>query len=232
MINETDIAGLPAPVARCLRNAGVIGTKMPDGVIVEQRGRIRSSPETRWLSFSATEEYGVREPSFVWRAALRIAGVPVGRATDSLSDSGGRMHVRLLGMFDAVDETGPEMDQGSVMRWLNETMWFPAVWTSGVITWTPVDDHAAVGSVTVGDVAASAEFRFDGDGKLIDFVTDRYRTTPKGFVLTPWSTPLTNHRRFESILLPASGTADWLLDDGRFPYIEIEVEDVRYTYDA
>ena len=31
---------------------------------------------------------------------------------------------------DIVDATGREMDQGSVMRWFNETMWFPAVWAT------------------------------------------------------------------------------------------------------
>ena len=38
-----------------------------------------------------------------------------------------------------------------MMRWLNETMWFPAVWTTEVISWESVDDRVAIGSVTVGD---------------------------------------------------------------------------------
>lgn len=227
-IDEQTIASLPEPVQRSLRHSGVVGSDLPKKVTVRQRGRIRTTPESRWLTFRAVEEYGVSEPSFTWHAGLRIAGMTLGRATDSLENGRGRMHVRLLGRFDVVDASGPEMDQGSAMRWLNETMWFPAVWAADQIAWDPVDDHAAIGAVTIGDVTASAEFRFDDDGRLVDFASDRYRGTDDGFVLTPWRTPITGHQVFEGIEMPTSGTAVWDLPEGPFSYIEIQIDGVAY----
>ncbi len=230
IVDEASIDGLPDPVRRCLLHSGVLGTPVPTGVTVRQRGRIRTSRESRWLGFRAVETYGVEEPAFSWRAGLRIGGVTLGRATDSLSDGHGSMHVKLLGLFDVVDESGSGIDQGSAMRWLNETMWFPAVWATPTIRWEPIDETSAIGSVTTGETTVQAEFRFDETGRFVDFAADRLRGVDDAFEPTPWRTPITEHRSFDGLELPAAGTAEWLLDDGPFPYIDISVDDITYTH--
>lgn len=229
LVDAARIGELPSPVQRSLRRSGIVGSEVPTSVIVRQDGEIRTDTDARWLRFTAVEEYQLDPPGFDWSASLKIAGLTLGRATDSLKDGHGRMHVRLLGLFTVVDATGPEMDQGTLMRWLNETMWFPAVWATDVISWESIDESSATGSVRVGDLAASAEFRFDHDGRLVDFRADRYRDVESGFVMTPWSTPLTEHTRFNGFELPSYGSAVWHLQDGPFEYIRIRVTDVRYT---
>jgi hypothetical protein len=139
------------------------------------------------------------------------------------------MHVRLLGLKDIVDATGPEMDQGSVMRWFNETMWFPAVWATDLIRWDPIDVGSALGSLTVGNQTVQAEFRFDSDGRFLDFRADRHRSIGDSFEVRPWRTPITAHADFNGNELPARGSGVWELDDGDFEYIQLEVTDVRYV---
>lgn len=223
------IAGLPSPVQRSLHRSGIVGSEVPAAVIVRQDGRIRTDADARWLRFMAVEEYQLDPPGFDWSAALKMTGLTLGRATDSLRDGQGRMHVRLLGLFTVVDATGPEMDQGSLMRWLNETMWFPAVWATDVISWESIDESSAIGSVRVGDLSVCAEFRFDDDGRLVNFLADRYRDAESGFEMTPWSTPLTEHTRFNGFELPSYGSAIWNLEDGDLEYIRIRVTDVQYS---
>ena len=117
-VTEDRLAHLPDPIRKSLHRSGVVGRGIPTGVKVRQKGRIRSEPGRPWMNFSAREDYTLDDPAFLWKATLKVAGVPVGRAIDSLR---GGMHVRILGLFDVVDETGPEMDQGSLMRWLNDS---------------------------------------------------------------------------------------------------------------
>jgi hypothetical protein len=229
VVTNEMIADLPSPVLRSLRRSGIIGREIPAAVTVLQEGQIRSGPDRRWLRFTAQEEYTVDTPGFVWSAALKIGGLTAGRATDSLDDGRGRMHVRLVGLFTVVDEAGPEMDQGALMRWLNETMWFPSVWATDVVSWESIDEHSAIGSVSFGGLSARAEFRFDHDGRLVDFRADRNRDVGSGFEMTPWSTPLTEHDRFDGIELPSYGSAVWILDDGDLEYIRVRVTDVRYA---
>ena len=120
-VNEDLIAPLPAPVQRSLRRSGVVGREIPRSVVVRQKGRLRSAPHSNWLAFTASETYDVAEPGFEWRAALKKGPVTVGRATDSLHAARGKMNVKLLGLLTVLDLTGPELDQGTLLRWLNET---------------------------------------------------------------------------------------------------------------
>ncbi len=213
---------------RCLRRSGVIGQAIPSSVIVRQRGRIRSSTESKWLGFVAKETYGIADPWFEWKASLRIAGITVGRATDTLRNGAGNMHVKLLGLMSVVDASGPEIDQGSALRWLNETMWFPAVWATNLISWREVDANTAIGYLTISDRQVHGEFRFDNEGRLVDFRADRYRTVGSDYEMTPWSTPLTRHDAFHGIELPCQGSGVWILEDSVFEYIQIELVDVHY----
>ena len=227
ILDESSIRRLPPPVARSLRHSGVLGRPIPQRVELRQRGEILL--RDRWLPLTADETYTLDPPSFKWTAAVKLAGLPIARAKDSFTSGRGRMHVKLLNLFTVVNAAGPEMDQGSLLRWLNETMWFPHVWATDVISWQAVDDASAVGAVSVGDQSVEAEFRFDTDGCLVDFRADRYRVEGDSAVLTPWRTPLTDHGRFGGVEVPTRGYAIWELNDGDLEYIRLQVTDVEYA---
>lgn len=226
ILDEAAFEQLPSPVARNLRRAGVLGNPIPRRVRLRQRGEILL--RERWLPFTADEVYTLDPPAFEWTAGIKRAGLPLARAKDSLAGGRGRMHVRLLNLFTVVDATGPEMDQGSLLRWLNETMWFPHVWATDVITWQPIDDVSAVGRVSVGGTTVEAEFRFDGEGRLLDFRADRHRIDGEVAALTPWRTPIAGHGRFAGIEVPNRGSALWELEPGDLEYIRLQITDIQY----
>lgn len=228
LVTEDDLAGLPAPVARSLRYSGVVGGPVPHGVSLTQTGQIRSAEDKPWMRFTASETYSVAEPAFEWSAALRIGGLKLGKAVDTLSAGRGRIHVRLVGLIDVVDATGPEMNQGALMRWLNETIWFPQVWATGLITWEPVDETSAVASLESHGLGVTAEFRFDSTGRVVDFVADRYREVEGEYHLTRWSTPITGYSSFEGIELPSVGSAVWALPNHDLEYIRITVNTIDH----
>lgn len=226
-VSDERIAGLPAPVRRSLHRSGVAGVDMPAAVMLRQRGEILL--RDRWFPFTANQEYSLDPPGFVWRATVRLAGLPFAFAEDALESGRGRMHVRVLGLVPVVDATGREMDQGALMRWLNETMWFPQVWATDLISWQPIDDSSATGRVSAGGLTAGAEFRFDGDGRFVDFRADRYRATDSGFELARWATPITAHASFGGIEVPSAGRARWLLDRGELEYIRLQITNIHYV---
>lgn len=229
LVTEGSIADLPPPVQRCLRLSGAVGTPVPKSVVARLDGRLRSSPTGRWLRFKSLETYEVSRPGFIWDAAVKVGPVTVGRAVDSLVSRRGSMQVTLLGFLKLIDVTGPEMDQGALLRWLNETMWFPAVWATRVISWEAIDDSSAIGSVTAGQVRVSGEFRFDREGRFVDFNADRHRSVGKEFVLTPWSTPVHNHAQLAGVVVPTAGSGVWHPEDGEaFEYIQLEVKALDY----
>ena len=226
-ITDESLGHLPPPVARSVRRSGVVGQPIPHRVTLRQRGEILL--RDRWFPFTGDERYTLDPPSFQWTGTVKLAGVPLARAEDSFENGHGRMHVRMLRLFTVIDETGPEMDQGALMRWLNDTMWFPHVWATDVISWKPIDEFTAVGAITVGDLEVAAEFRYDGDGRLVDFRADRYRVDDSGPELAGWRTPLTGYARFGGVEVPSRGAAVWELRGGDLEYIRLEITRIRYT---
>jgi len=227
VVTPESVDRLPPPVARSLRRSGVVDRPVPSSVSLAQRGEILL--RDRWLPFTATESYTLDPASFRWDSTVKLAGVPIARATDSLQGGRGRMHVKALGLFTVVDETGPVMDQASVVRWLNETMWFPHVWAAEAFSWTPVDDTTARGAVTVGGVEAEADFIFDGDGRLVDFRAQRHRVEDGKSESLLWSTPITGHATFAGCELPSAGTAVWAPGTQDLEYIRLELVDLAYA---
>lgn len=224
-VTDEAVAALPVPVRRSLRRSGVVGAEVPTSVTLHQRGEILL--RDRWSPFVAHQSYSVDPPGFRWRATVRRARLPFAIAEDTLDDGKGRMHVRLFGMVSVVDATGPEMDQGALMRWLNETMWFPHAWAT-LLSWEPIDDASATGSITVGGVTAAAAFHFDPTGRFVDFHADRYRATDSGFELTPWRTPITAHGSFGGLEVPSAGHAIWKVDDRAEEYIRLQITRIHY----
>jgi Family of unknown function (DUF6544) len=226
-VTEQRLADLPPPVRRSLSRSGVVGRPVPIGVTLQQRGTILM--RDRWLPFTADQTYALDPPAFRWLAAVKGAGLPIARAEDTLDSGRGRMHARLFGLIPLVDASGPEMDQGALLRWLNETMWFPQAWATDVISWSPIDERSAIGSVSAGGLTVDAEFRFDDEGRLTDFRADRFRSVGSAFELSPWATPISAYARFDGVEVPAAGSAIWMLDDGDLEYIRIEITDLRYA---
>jgi hypothetical protein len=229
LVDAARIEALPPPVRRCLERSGVVGHAVPAGVTVRQEGQIRSAADRKWLRFTATEVYRVDAPEFIWTAGLKIGALTAGRATDSLENGVGRMRVKLLGLFTPVDATGPEMDRASLMRWLNETMWFPAVWATDLIRWEEIDNTSARATVTSAGITQTGTFIFDDDDRLTNFRADRERDTGGGFEMTPWSTPLTGHEVFNGVEVPSAGAGLWSLPDGDFEYIQLVITGVEYS---
>ena len=102
-VTEEHLEGFPSPVAHSLRHSGVVGTPIPHRVSVTQTGRLRRAADKPGMKFEAVETYGVADPSFQWTASLKVGGMSLGRAVDTLAEGRGRMHVRLLGLIDVVD---------------------------------------------------------------------------------------------------------------------------------
>jgi hypothetical protein len=126
------------------------------------------------------------------------------------------------------DARGADVDQGSLMRYLNEIMWFPTAFLGDNITWEAIDDDSARVTLTDRGESVSAVLTFDEEGRLANFVGERYyhAGTPESVLLT-WSTPITSYGEFEGLRLPAGGHGVWHLDSGEFTYIELEITDIQ-----
>ncbi len=62
----------------------------------------------------------------------------------------GRMLIKAGSLFTVVDDRGPERDQGSMMRYLSEMIWFPTAFLEDNVSIESINDDSA--RVTLTDL--------------------------------------------------------------------------------
>jgi len=222
------IRSLPEPVQRYLAYSGVLGKQIPRTVRLKQIGKIRQGEKSAWMKLEAVEYYSTTPPGFIWKAFLPTKRFPMTLGRDAYIEGQGSMLIKMLSLIPLVNATGGQVDQGAMMRYLNEMSWFPAAFLGNNITWKAIDDRSAEVTLTHQGKSASATMYFDKEGKPINFVAKRYRMVGKRYDLETWSTPFTGYGELEGLKLPVRGKAVWILKEGDLAYVELEITELEY----
>ena len=180
------------------------------------------------MPFGAEEYFAIDPPGFVWSARIGVAPLLAIEGRDRYLDGKGHMDFGALALVPVVSASGPELDQGALLRFLNEIMWFPAAALSPYISWEAMDADSARATMSYEGVSASAVFIFDAEGKPTNVEAMRYRQAGGRFVLDNWATPLSGYGEFEGVRVPTEGEAVWKLQSGDFAYIRLRVTDLEY----
>jgi hypothetical protein len=139
------------------------------------------------------------------------------------------MLIRAGALFTVVDDKGPELDQGSMMRYLSEMIWFPTAFLGDNIAWEAVDDTAASVSLTDGGERVTGTMYFDREGRFTEFVAERYRMVEGGYDLETWSTPAYEYGELAGLRLPLRGGAVWKLAEGDLKYADVTITNLEYN---
>jgi len=228
VVTEEMLRSLPAPVQRYMTYSGVLGKTIPHTVRLKQAGRIRQDEKSAWMKLEAEEHYLVTQPGFIWKVFIPTKRFPITLGRDAYVHGKGSMVIKMFSLIPIVNAGGSEIDQGSMMRYLNEMTWFPAAFLGKNITWQAVDDSSAEVTLAERGKSVSALMHFKPDGKPVNFVAKRYRMAGKKYDLETWSTPFTGYGEFEGLKLPVRGQGVWNLKEGDLVYIELEITELEY----
>jgi hypothetical protein len=220
---------LPVSVQRYLRYSGIVGKPRVKTVALKYAGKFRMAKDKPWMSLRVEQFYTTQRPSFLWKAKFTFAGIPFMFGTDIYKSGQSHMHGKLLGLFTVVDGQGEEVNQGTMMRYLQEMTWFPSAYLSDYISWTGIDDHVA--DVTLHDNGKSVTLRmyFDDEGRLLGCIAPRYGDFNGKYMVRTWATPTTEYATFNGINIPAAGLGVWQLPDGDFPYVNVRLSEIVYN---
>jgi hypothetical protein len=232
VVRPDELERLPAPVRRWLDVSGVVGRERARTVRLQQRGEMRTGPDKPWMPVTAEQDFTVDPPGFVWSVdATMIRVLPiVGR--DEYTGGHGHMLIKVGGLIPVADATGPEIDQGTLLRFLGEIIWFPSAALQPYISWQEVDARNARATMSHGGVTASALFSFDERGRFVRLTARRYMGSGKEARLEEWVVPVTAWRVVNGVEMPVAGDAFWKLAGGDFNYYRWQIVDVEYNRPA
>jgi hypothetical protein len=147
---------------------------------------------------------------------------------DAFVNGEGRMKGTMLGVFTVVNQKGEDLDNASLMRYLNEMTWFPEEFLRDYISWEEVDESSAIVHIEQFGKKDKATLKIDAEGRLLDFIAQRHSLEGKKLVQRTWRTPITSYREFDGMLLPYEGHALYEKEDGPESYIRARVTSVDH----
>jgi len=229
VITEASLTGLPEPVQRYLRYTQVIGKETIRAVRLKQKGFFRTKENQRWMPLVAEQYFTTTPPAFLWYGTIRPFPFVSITGRDIFSDGHGNMVIKLMSFIKLADARGPEVDQGELLRYLGEMVWFPTVYLADYIRWEAIDARSATATIQHQGITASATLSFDDDGKVTQLIAERPREENGRFVLRQWAGFMTDYREADGRWIPAKLEAVWKLPSGDFSYFRGEVVEIEYN---
>lgn len=232
LITDDDLASLPDPVQRYLRRSGVVGRPPVTDFRATFKGRMRSAPDSAWMTFTADQLDIVDTPRRFFIMDAKMKGLPVD-VLHVFDERGATMRVRLLSIRPMVDAGGAELTNAETVTLFNDLCCLaPGALLSPKIRWEPITEQATTAHFTLGANTITAELRFDELGDLVDFVADgRGAMSADGRTVTPvrWSTPLRAYAQVGPVRVATKVDVKWHPESGTWTYGEFELTSLAYN---
>ncbi|MCG8400489.1 MAG: hypothetical protein MJA84_02720 [Firmicutes bacterium] len=229
IIQESDLAELPPSVQKWLVYSQVIGKERITTARLKQTAVMRLKKEGRWMPLEAEQYFTVDKPGYIWIAKVKAAPLMHIGARDKYHAGKGNVLIKFLSLATVANSKGEETDQGSLVRYLAETMWIPTAALSNHITWEEIDGRSARATMSYAGITASGVFHFNEKGQVINFIAPRYGEFDGKFALETWSIPVKEYGEFDGIRVPTRGDVIWKLKTGDFNWYKFEVKKIEYN---
>jgi hypothetical protein len=228
VVQPSELTALPEPVRAWLTSAGVVGRPRARNARLKQRGGLRTSVDSDFMPAVAEQYFSVAEPGFVWRVELPMFHIPVlGR--DSYIGGHGRMLIKALGLVPIVDARGPEIDQGTLLRFLGEMVCVPSAALEPYVRWEPIDAVSARATMSYAGTSASADFYFNAEHQMERLSARRYlQEGSKPAKLEHWVVRASRWAVLDGTRVPVEGEVTWELATGDFTYYRWQITDLEH----
>lgn len=223
-VTEEDIQHLPDVVQRYLRRANIIGKERIKTVRLKQRGGFRLKPEDDFKTMRAEQYFNIETQEFYWKGKVGII-----TATDKFIGGKGNMTVKLLGLIKVAEMEGEKVDQGELLRFLAEGVWFPSIFVEDFITWEPIDDSTARATISLQNISVSAIFHFNKKNEVSRITAKRYMEKDGEFTLEEWIIQNREYKIFNGVLIPNKSDVIWNLKEGAFCWYKPEILEIEYN---
>ncbi len=216
IVTKQSLQELPRIVQKWLIRSNVIGKPMAHSVYLKQKGMMRLKPDGNWLSMRAEQFINAQTPGFIWNAVIDSGFLIPIHGRDKYFHGHGNMLIKAMYSLPIADSTGDEIDQGVLMRFLAEIVWFPTAGLCDYIRWEYVSETSARAIIKYGSTTASGIFNFETDGDIKGFEGMRYRDSDNHYSLEKWSIAIKEYKEFNGLRIGHKSEVTWKLAKRRF----------------
>lgn len=219
------VEGLPQPVQQYLTHVLPEGQPYINSVRLKHDGYFKTGVGKSWTSITGEQYFTTATPGFVW-----IGKTSLFTAKDIYVKNQGQLVVKLLSLFKVVDEKGAHIDQGELLRWLGESVWFPTNFIPGNnISWQAINDSAARVTCHHNEMQVSMDIYFNENHEISRLETERYMEKDRK---EKWFGEVSEYREIEGIKVPTRIKAGWDLKEGVHNYVDFKIQQLEFNNPA
>ncbi|MEA1898102.1 MAG: DUF6544 family protein [Bacteroidota bacterium] len=219
--NYQQLDGLPEPVQRYFKHVLKDGQPYISYVRLIHDGQFKTDPKKDWINIKGEQYFTTEKPGFIWKGETSMF-----TARDMYIANKGRLVVTLLSLFKIVDGQGESFNQGELLRWLGESVWFPTnLLPSENLQWSNIDSSSAKLTFKSNDIEVSYIVSFNDKNEIIQMKTKRYFGEKD---LENWVGKFKNYKEINGVIIPTEIEAIWKLEEGDYSYARFNIKKIEY----
>lgn len=219
---EEQLEGLPEPVQRYFRHVLKDGQSYVSSVRLAHNGEFKTSLDREWISIEGEQFFTAEEPGFLW-----VGKTALFTARDMYISGKGRIVVSLLSLFKMVEGKGEIYDQGELLRWLGESVWFPTNFLPRPeLQWQSLDKDTALLSFQHRGMSLDYRVSFNEKGEITELETQRHMGNEG---LKTWIGRLRDYEEASGMKVPMIIEALWKLDGEEHSYARFNVTEIHHN---
>ncbi len=222
IFNYEQLSGLPEPVQRYFKHVLKEGQPYISYVRLKHNGQFKTDQNKDWVNIEGEQYFTTEKPGFLWKGKTSMF-----TARDMYIADKGRLVVSLFSLVNIVDAKGEKYNQGELLRWLGESVWFPTnLLPSERLQWTPIDSLSAKLTFKHNGLSVFYIVTFNETGEITQVETKRYMG---GGSLETWIGKFTDYKEMNGIIIPTTVEGIWKLKNGDYSYAKFNVKNIEYN---
>lgn len=219
--DPAQLTDLPAPVQRYFRHVLKPGQPYLRSARLRHDGQFKTDLKKDWIGITGQEYFLADTPGYIW-----IGKTTWFSACDQYVAGRGSLTARLLGTLPVVRGSGPSYDQGELLRWVAEAVWFPtSLLPGGQAVWSPIDDDSATLTLTDHGQTVVCLMYFNEQGEIVRYQAQRYSDETH---IQTWTGHLSHYREIHGLRIPTQADAAWVIGGEEKPYARFILRDIDY----
>ena len=225
MSNKTfsyeQLIGLPEPVQRYFKYVLKDNQPYINYLRLTHTGKFKSGLEKDWTNIQGEEYFTTEKPGFLWKGKTSMF-----TARDMYIADSGRLVVSLFSLFNIVNVQGEQYNQGELLRWLAESVWFPTNFLpSENLHWTAIDSQSVKLTFDYKGLSLFFIVRFNNIGAITEMESKRYMDEKH---LETWICLMADYQERTGMMIPIKAEVLWRLEKGDFSYGKFNVQTIEY----
>jgi len=220
--SEQQLIGLPEPVQKYFRHVLPEGIGYIKSARLKHTGFFKTSLDGNWIPIQGEQYFTCRKPGFVWRGKTSMFS-----ATDKLLNEKGSLTVKLLGSITFQSASGEKYNQGELLRWLGECIWFPtSLLPNKNLSWSPIDSSKALLTYRLGTLKVHYEVTFNEANEIAEIKTMRYLGNNK---LECWIGRASGYKAVDKVIVPTCLEGYWVVEGKEKQYANFRLTTLEYN---